>query len=324
MIRSRIVSCGGYLPQKVVTNEDLEKIVDTTSEWIEQRTGIKQRHIAEDDETTVSLAVKACEIALKNANLTAGDIDMVIVGTTTPDLTFPSCAALIQRELGVKPGKIAFDVQAVCSGFVFALTTANCFIATGQAKRALVIGAETLSRIIDWDDRTTCVLFGDGAGAVILEACEGDGTVNDTGILSTHLHTEGQLADILYASGGVSTSGEAGFITMEGKEVFKNAVTRLADVVDETLEHNGITKEDIDWLVPHQANSRIIEATRRKLDLRPDQVIITVQEHGNTSAASIPLALYEGYKNNAFKKGELLLLEAMGGGLTWGACLVRW
>ncbi len=324
MIRAIIKGVGGYLPEKIVTNEDLEKTVETSSDWIIQRTGIEQRHMAADDQSTSDLAVEAAKKALANAKLSADDIDCVIVATTTPDLTFPATAASVQAKLGMRTGAIAFDVQAVCSGFLYALTVGNSFVVSGQAKRVLVIGAEVMTRLLDWTDRTTCVLFGDGAGAVILEAAEGQGTTADRGILSTHLHSDGANQGLLYTTGGPGTSGIAGKLTMQGKEVFRHAVQRLAEVADEALTANNMAKTDVTWLVPHQANKRIIEATADKLALPTDRVILTIAKHGNTSAASVPLALAHGVENNLFKPGDVLLLEAMGAGLTWGAAMVRW
>ncbi len=321
-IYSTIKSTGSYLPEKILTNADLEKIVDTTDEWIVQRSGIKQRHIAADTETTGNMATIAGLRALKNSGLKPEDIDGVIVATTTPDRTFPSVAVKVQAELGIKPG-LAFDVQAVCTGFVYALTTADNFIKCGQAKRILVIGAEKMSSIVDWNDRTTCVLFADGAGAVILEATEHNDGLDGQGIHSTHLYANGNQRDLLQTSGGVSTTGDNGHIEMQGREVFKYAVSYMADVVGEVLEHNKITPEQIDWLVPHQANIRIIESTAKKLNMSMDKVVTTVDHHGNTSAASIPLALDEAVSKGDIKRGEMLLIEAMGGGLTWGAALVR-
>ena len=313
MIRSIIRSTGHYLPEKIVTNKDLEKIVDTSDEWIFQRSGIKERRIASDNQTTGDMAIEAGREALKNAGLTGADIDGVIVATTTPGRIFPSVAVNVQQALGLPIG-IAFDVQAVCTGFVYALSVANNFIAMGQARRLLVIGAEKMSSIVDWKDRTTCVLFADGAGAVILEAAEGKGDIHDRGVLSTHLYANGAQQDLLYANDK---------IIMQGREVFKYAVQYMADVVKETLTKNNIEAAQVDWLVPHQANIRIIEATADKLGVSMDKVIVTVDRHGNTSAASIPLALHEGVVSGRIKKGDLLLLEAMGGGLTWGAALVR-
>lgn len=318
MLRSVIKGTGSYLPEKILTNKDLESIVETTDEWIVQRSGIRQRHIAADNQPTSDLAFHAAEKALEASGLKATDIDAVIVATTTPDNTFPSVAVTVQARLGMNPGGMAFDVQAVCTGFVYALAVADNFIKLGQAKRILVIGAEKMSSILNWSDRTTCVLFGDGAGAIILEGEEGE-----SGILSTHLHANGTLKDILYTDGGPSTTRAAGQIVMHGKEVFKNAVNLMAEVVHETLEHNKITPEDIDWLVPHQANIRIIQSTAEKLNLDISKVVLTVEKHGNTSAASIPLALDAAVRDGRIKRGQLLLMEALGGGLTWGAALVR-
>ncbi len=324
-IRARIAGCGGHLPEKILTNAELATRIDTSDEWIVQRTGIKQRHIAADGETTSMLAVAAAKKAMANAGITdAATIDGIVLATTTPDKTFPATAVLVQAALGMKPGSFAFDVQAVCTGFIYALTVANNFIITGQAKRMLVIGAETMSRLINWNDRGTCILFGDGAGAVILDAVAGQGTIADQGILSTHLHADGTTSALLETTGGVSSNQQVGILTMEGREVFKHAVHRLAEVVETALQANNLDKSAIDWLVPHQANKRIIEATGEKLGLPPERVILTVGEHGNTSAASVPLALAHAAAENKFKVGDLLLLEAMGGGLTWGAVLVRW
>lgn len=325
-IRSRIAGCGSALPKTVVTNHDLaQRGIDTSDEWIVQRTGIRQRYLASEGETTSTLAIAAAKEAMAFANVTdPHTIDGVIVATTTPDKTFPATAVFVQAALGMRTGTFAFDVQAVCSGFIYALAIADNFIKSGQAKRMLVIGAETMSRLLNWDDRGTCVLFGDGAGAVVVEAIDGQGTSDDQGILSTHLHSDGYNTSILETTGGVSTTQNVGVLTMAGKEVFKHAVTRLAEVVEETLQANQLDKSAIDWLVPHQANQRIIEATGEKLGLPPERVILTVGEHANTSAASIPLALAHAAKQNKFKTGDLLLLEAMGAGLTWGSALVRW
>ncbi len=321
-MRAIIRSTGAYLPEKILTNAELEKMVDTTDEWIIQRSGIRERRIAAKDQTTGDMAVLAAKQALKNAGLEGQDIDAVIVATTTPDRIFPAVAVKVQAELGMNPGA-AFDVQAVCSGFIYALSIANSFILTDQAKRILVIGAEKMSAVVDWTDRTTCVLFADGAGAVILEADEsGKGTIKDRGIISTHLYANGAQRDLLYTDGGPSSAGD-GKIKMHGREVFKYAVQYMADVVNEALEKNNITGSDIDWMVPHQANIRIIESTADKLKLPMEKVIVTVDRHGNTSAASIPLALHEGVSSGRIKKGHLLLLEAMGGGFTWGAALIR-
>lgn len=301
-----------------MTNADLEKIVDTSDEWITQRSGIKQRHIANETETTSYMATKAAQKALHDAGLTANDIDGIVVATTTPDQTFPSVAVKVQAALGVPTG-IAFDVQAVCTGFIYALATADNFIKAGQLKRVLVIGAEKMSAVIDWKDRTTCVLFGDGAGAVILEAKDGE----QGGILSTHLYADGNYKDILYTDGGVSTTGDSGHIVMHGREVFKHAVKLMAGAVNAALEANDLTSDKVDWLVPHQANARIIEATAKKLKLPMERVVMTVENHGNTSAASIPLAFDQAMKEGKIKAGESVLFEALGGGLTWGSALVR-
>lgn len=321
-LRTIILSCGSYLPARAVTNHDLEKIMDTSDEWIVQRTGIRQRHIAAEGETTADMAIAAGERALKASGLTGADIDGVIVATSTPDTTFPSVAVKVQAALGIKTGP-SFDVQAVCAGFVYALTVADSLIRTGAAKRILLVGADKMSSILNWDDRTTSVLFGDGAGAVVLEGAEGQGSVDDRGILSTHLHADGNLKDILYVNGGVSSTGTAGHIMMEGKEVFRHAVAELANVVNEVLDHNNITADKLDWIVPHQANIRILESTAKKLGMSMDQVIVTVDRHGNTSAASIPLALAEAVESGRVKRGDLMLIEALGGGLVWGAALAR-
>lgn len=322
MRRTRIIGTGSYLPEHVVTNRELEARVDTTDAWIVERSGIRQRHLAADGQTTADLAYEAAQRALQSAGLTGADLDLLILATATPDHTFPATAAKVQARLGMNRG-FAFDLQAVCSGFVYALATADNFIKAGQAQRALVIGAETFSRILDWKDRTTCVLFGDGAGAVVLEAGEGTGTATDRGILSAHLHSDGRYHDLLYVDGGPSTTGTVGHVRMKGNEVFRHAVTNLAAVVNETLAANGLTPEAIDWVVPHQANVRILDGTARKLGLPRERMIVTVDRHANTSAASIPLALDEAIRDGRIKPGQLLLLEAMGGGFTWGACLVR-
>ncbi|MBL4740432.1 MAG: ketoacyl-ACP synthase III [Sneathiella sp.] len=323
MRRSVITATGSYLPERILTNAELSKMVDTSDEWIVSRSGIKQRHIAADGELTSDLATKAAEAALKSAGLTSADIDLVLVATATPDETFPATATTVQRKLGMKHG-FAFDIQAVCTGFIYALATADNFIKAGQANRALVIGAETFSRIIDWEDRTTCVLFADGAGAVILEASEEEGTNQDRGILTSHLHSDGTHHDLLYVDGGPSSTQTTGYLRMAGKEVFRHAVTNLASVVGEALEATGLKPDDIDWLVPHQANKRIIDGTGRKLKMPPEKVVVTVDRHGNTSAASVPLALDEAVRDGRVKRGDVLLLEAMGGGFTWGSALVRW
>lgn len=319
--RSCIVGCGSYLPAQVLTNKDLEARVDTSDEWITQRTGIKQRHIAAEGEFTSDLALAAARRALAAAGMPAQALDLIVLATTTPDHTFPATATKVQAALGMTSG-LAFDVQAVCSGFVYALAVADNFIRLGQARNALVIGAETFSRLLDWNDRTTCVLFGDGAGAVVLQGIEGAGNSRDRGVLSTHLHSDGRHYDLLWVDGGVA-AGRTGFVKMNGQEVFRQAVTRLSQVIDEALTFNGITPEEVDWLVPHQANRRIIDAAARKLKLETEKVVLTVDKHGNTSAASIPLALTAAVEDGRIKQGDLVLMEAMGGGFTWGAALVR-
>ena len=325
MRRSRIISCGAYLPEGVMTNDDIAKIVDTTHDWIEQRTGIKSRHIAAKGETTSDMATRAARKALEKAGLTALDIDAVFLATTTPDQTFPATAVTIQDNLGMGDRGFAFDIQAVCSGFIYALATADNFIKSGQINRALVIGAERFSSLLDWTDRTTCVLFGDGAGAVILESDDtSKGTKEDRGIISTHLHSEGAQRGNLYVDGGPATTQTVGHVRMNGREVFRHAVTRMGEVVLEALQTNGLQSSDIQWLVPHQANKRIIDATAEKLGLAPERVVITVEQHGNTSAASIPLALSTAVEDGRIRRGDLILMEAMGGGFTWGAALVRW
>jgi 3-oxoacyl-[acyl-carrier-protein] synthase-3 len=322
MTSSRILGTGSYLPEKVLTNADLEKMVDTTDQWIVERTGIRERRIAAEGETTCDLAEQAARRAIAAAGLQPGDIDLIIIGTTTPDRVFPSTACLLQDRLGIH-GCPAFDVQAVCTGFVYALAIADKFIRTGAASRALVIGAETLSRIIDWNDRSTCVLFGDGAGAVVL------GASTEPGIISTHLHADGQYKDLLTVPAGISQgydkvrNGEA-HLNMEGSEVFKVAVNTLGRIVDETLEANKLGKSDIQWLVPHQANIRIIAATARKLGMPMDHVVLTVERHGNTSAASIPLAFDEAVRAGRIRRGETVLMEAFGGGFTWGSVLLKY
>jgi len=323
VIRSVVQGCGAYLPERVVTNADLAKTMDTSDEWIQQRTGIKQRHIAADGEFTSHLALKASERALAHAGLKASDLDLIILATATPDETFPATATRVQADLGMTRGA-AFDVQAVCAGFVYGLAVADSLIKNNLASTALVIGAETFSRILDWNDRGTCVLFGDGAGAVVLRAEEGKGTPADRGVLANALHSDGRQHDILYVDGGPSSTRTTGFLRMEGKEVFKHAVINMAAVVGEVLAKAGFETKDIDWLVPHQANKRIIDGTGRKLGLPPERVVITVDKHANTSAASIPLALDTAVKDGRIKKGDLLLLEGIGGGLSWGASLVRW
>lgn len=322
--RNVIQGVGAYLPPQIMHNRDFEAKLDTSDEWIQQRTGIKQRRFAADDEATSNMAIKAAEKALERSGLKSSDIDMVIVATTTPDRTFPSVATSVQAALGTKPSGFAFDVQAVCSGFVYALSVADSMMQAGQAQHALVIGAEKMSSILDWEDRTTCVLFGDGAGAVILSREDAPyGDVRDRGIISSHLHSNGAHQELLYTDGGVSSTKTTGVIRMEGRDVFKHAVQCLSDVVDETLAYNKITPDDIDFLVPHQANIRIIEGAARKLSMPMERVVVTVAEHGNTSAASIPLALEAAVSDGRIQKGHLLLLEAMGGGFTWGSVLLR-
>lgn len=322
-IRSVVVGTGHYLPAHCMTNAELTKKVDTTDEWIVERTGIRERHIAAEGETTSMLATYAAKAALADAKLTADDIDLIVLATATPDFTFPSTATQVQAALGMTKGA-AFDIQAVCSGFVFALATADNFLRSGSFKRAIVIGAETFSRILDWNDRTTCVLFGDGAGAIIIEAREGKGTNADRGVLGTHIHSDGRYLDKLHVDGGPSSTMTTGHLRMEGKEVFRHAVVNLADTVEEAFAASGITSDDVQWFVPHQANRRIIDATAKKLGIDSSRVVITVDKHGNTSAASIPLALATARADGRIKDGDLVLMEAMGGGFTWGSALVRW
>jgi 3-oxoacyl-[acyl-carrier-protein] synthase III len=322
-LRSVVLGCGHYLPERVLTNAELAALVDTSDEWITERTGIRRRHIAADGETTSMLATKAARAALAQAGVEASTIDLVIVATATPDYTFPASATQVQAALGITQGA-AFDLQAVCSGFVFALATADKFLVSGSHKRALVIGAETFSRILGWQDRTTCVLFGDGAGAVVLEARPGDGSIADRGVLSSHLRSDGRHLEKLYVDGGPSATATTGHLRMEGKEVFRYAVNFLADVVEQAFAATGVTADEVDWFVPHQANRRIIDATARKLGVDPAKVVVTVSEHGNTSAASIPLALSTACADGRIKPGQLVLIEAMGGGFTWGSALIRW
>jgi len=324
MIRSAICGIGSALPKKKMLNSELEGIVETSDAWIVQRTGIRQRYIAGKDETTVSLGAAAARAALDNAGLTVADIDCIILATATPNHTFPASAVEIQNALGMSHG-FAFDVQAVCSGFVFAMTTADLYLKGGMAKRVLVIGAETFSRILDWNDRSTCVLFGDGAGAVILEAVQNQsGTNSDRGILACKQRSDGAYVDKLYVDGGPSTTQTTGHLRMEGREVFKHAVGMITDVVDECFSATGISPSELDWFVPHQANKRIIDASAKKLGIADHKVVITVDQHGNTSAASVPLALAVAVNDGRIKKGDLVMLEAMGGGFTWGAILIRW
>lgn len=321
--RSVIRGIGAYLPKKVMTNHDLSKIVDTTDEWIIERSGIRQRHIADDNEKTSDLAIAACHQALVRANLDPVDIDLVICATATPDRTFPSTAVRIQSGLGVTKGA-AFDVQAVCSGFVYAMTVADNFIKAGQSRRAIVVGAETFSRILDWSDRTTCVLFGDGAGAVVLEAETQHGNREDRGILSTRIRSDGRYEDLLYVDGGPGSTKTVGHLRMNGREVFRHAVQKISGVIEETLVATGYAADEIDLFVPHQANERILNGIAKKLGVSPDKIVMTLSQHGNTSAASIPLALNHAFEEHKLKEGSLVLMEAMGGGFTWGAVLARW
>jgi 3-oxoacyl-[acyl-carrier-protein] synthase III len=320
--RSVIAGCGAYLPEKVLTNKELAKTVDTDDDWIVSRTGIQERHIAADGEFTSHLAMAAARKAMAAAKVEAEDVDLIVLATATPDQTFPSTATAVQAGLGITQGA-AFDVQAVCSGFVYAMAVADNFVKAGQSKCAIVIGAETFSRILDWDDRNTCVLFGDGAGAIVLKATDGDGSSDDQGVLSTHLHSDGRHKNLLYVDGGPSSTQTTGFLRMEGREVFRHAVTNLSAVVHEALAANDLTADDLDWLVPHQANKRILDGTARKLGISPDKVVVTVDRHANTSAASVPLALAEAVGDGRIGRGDLVLMEAMGGGFTWGSCLVR-
>jgi 3-oxoacyl-[acyl-carrier-protein] synthase-3 len=320
---ARIVGCGSYLPERIVTNDELAKMVDTSDAWITERTGIKQRHIAADGELTSDLAFNAAVRALEHAGVAAGDLDTIIVATTTPDNTFPATAVKIQERLGLTHGA-AFDLQAVCSGFVYALSVADSFIKTGQTNTALIIGAETFSRLLDWTDRSTCVLFGDGAGAVVVKGITLTNGIKDGEVLSTHIHSDGRYYDFLRTDGGPSSTETSGHVIMQGREVFRHAVVNLSEVVAEALNANGLTPGDIDWFIPHQANKRIIDGTAKKLGLSPDKIVLTIDHHANTSAASIPLALDEAVKDGRIKPGNLILVEAMGGGFTWGAGLIRW
>ncbi len=320
--RSIVRGCGSYLPEKTLTNADLARLVDTSDEWIAQRTGIRERHVAADGEVTSDLAINAARRALDDAGMTTDEIDLIVMATSTPDNTFPAAAVTVQAELGMNHGT-AFDVQAVCSGFVFALSTADAYLRTGMARGALVVGAETFSRILDWEDRTTCVLFGDGAGAIVLQAVD-EGEAGDRGVLCSHLRSDGRHRDKLYVDGGPSSTQTTGHLRMEGREVFRHAVGMIADVIEAAFETAAVTADDIDWFVPHQANKRIIDASAKKLGIAAEKVVTTVEGHGNTSAASIPLALDVAIKDGRIKKGDLVLLEAMGGGFTWGASLVRW
>ena len=323
VVRAVVRGCGAYLPDNVVTNADLARKVDTSDEWITSRTGIKQRHLVTGNEKTSDLALNAARAALSDAGLEAGDLDAIVLATTTPDETFPATATTVQAALGMTRG-FALDVQAVCSGFIFAMATANSYLITGQAETILVIGAETFSKILDWTDRTTCVLFGDGAGAIVLQSSPGSGTTADRGILASKLHSDGRLHDALYVDGGPGSTQTTGHVRMQGREVFRHAVVNLAAIVREVLDEAGLGIDDIDWVVPHQANKRIIDGAAKRLGLDPAKVVITVDRHANTSAASVPLALAEAAGDGRIKKGDLVLLEAMGGGFTWGANLVRW
>jgi 3-oxoacyl-[acyl-carrier-protein] synthase-3 len=323
LIRSVVLGVGGYLPEKILTNAELSTMVDTSDEWITQRTGIKERHIAEKGELTSDLAAAAARVALANAGTSIEDIDLIILATATPDNTFPASAVTVQEKLGMRHGA-AFDIQAVCSGFVFALSQADAMIRSGQAGKVLVIGAETFSRIVDWADRGTCVLFGDGAGAVVLSGEQQPGTPDDRGVLATRLRSDGRYKPMLYVDGGPSSTGTVGHLRMEGREVFKHAVGMITDVIEDVFATTGYSAADIDWFVPHQANMRIIDASAKKLGIESEKVIRTVAGHGNTSAASIPLALSVASAEGRIKKGDLVLLESMGGGFTWGAIILRW
>lgn len=321
-IRSVVIGTGHYLPERVVENAEFEGKIDTNDEWIRSRSGIERRHFVGEGETTSTMATAAARAALKDAGKSASDVDAIILATSTPDLTFPSAATMVQAQLGMENG-FAFDVQAVCAGFIFALSNANALILSGQAKRVLVIGSETFSKIMDWTDRTTSVLFGDGAGALLLEAQDGTGTPKDRGILSTDLNSDGRYRDLLYVDGGVST-GTTGYLRMQGNQVFRHAVEKLASTATTAMERANVTADDVDWIVPHQANIRIIQGTAKKLNLPMDQVVVTVQDHGNTSAASIPLALSVGKQRGQIKQDDLIVTEAIGGGLAWGAVVLRW
>ena len=320
--KAKITGIGSYLPDEVVSNDDLSKILDTSDEWITTRSGIKQRHRAADGEATSDIALAAAQQALSHAGITAGDIDMIIVSTTTPDLTFPATAALVQKKLGISHGA-AFDVQAVCSGFVYGLSVASAMVETGQAERALLIGAETMTRLLDWEDRATAVLFGDGGGAVVLEATDINAET-EPHIIGSYLRSDGNLTDLLYVDGGPSTTGTTGKLRMQGREVYRHAVGNIAEAINSLLQRHELTVGDIDWFVPHQANKRIIDGVAKKIGLPAEKTVVTVQSHANTSAASIPLALHELLKSGRVSSGDLIMLEAMGGGLTWGANLIRW
>ena len=321
-LRAVVRGVGHYLPDRVVPNAELELLVETSDEWIRSRSGIERRHFAAEGQTTSDLATRAAEAALTDAGMQADDIDAIVLATSTADLTFPSAATMVQAALGMKQG-FAFDIQAVCAGYVYALTVANAMIVAGTAQRVLVIGAETFSRLMDWSDRSTCVLFGDGAGALVLEGVAQDGTPQDRGILSSDLHSDGQFRDLLYVDGGTST-GTTGHLRMQGKEVFRHAVEKLAATAHTALEKAGLGSDDVDWIVPHQANIRIIEGTAKRMQIAMDRVVVTVQDHGNTSAASIPLALSVGRDRGQIKQGDLIVTEAIGGGLAWGSVVLRW
>ncbi|MFG6563669.1 beta-ketoacyl-ACP synthase III [Sulfitobacter sp. 1A13421] len=321
-LRAVVTGCGHYLPARVVENAEFEATLDTNDEWIRSRSGIERRHFAAEGETTSSMASAAARKALEDAGRDVSDVDAIVVATSTPDLTFPSAATMVQAELGMTNG-FAFDVQAVCAGFVYALANANALIVSGQARNVLVIGAETFSRIMDWTDRSTCVLFGDGAGALLLEAQEGQGTPEDRGILATDLNSDGRYRELLYVDGGVST-GTTGYLRMQGNQVFRHAVEKLAATANTAMDRAGVSAEDVDWIVPHQANIRIIQGTAKKLSLPMERVVVTVQDHGNTSAASIPLALSVGRERGQINKGDLIVTEAIGGGLAWGSVVLRW
>jgi 3-oxoacyl-[acyl-carrier-protein] synthase-3 len=323
VLRSVVLGCGSYLPGRILSNDELARSVDTTDEWIVQRTGIRERHIAAAGETTSDLALSAAKAALANARVEAKSIDLIVLATSTPDQTFPASAVTVQAGLGITGGA-AFDLQAVCSGFIYALSVADGLLRAGSFKRALVIGSETFSRILDWSDRTTCVLFGDGAGAVVLEAQEQPGGPTDRGLLTTHLRSDGRHRAKLYVDGGPSSTQTVGHLRMEGREVFKHAVAMITDVIEDAFKATGYTAADIDWFVPHQANKRIIDGSAHKLGIAPEKVVMTVDRHGNTSAASIPLALADAVADRRIKRGHLILLEAMGGGFTWGSALLRW
>jgi len=323
VIRSQVIGCGSYLPETILTNVELARRVDTSDEWIRERTGIHKRHIAREGELTSDLAVMAAREALLDAGIDSGELDLIVCATTTPDDTFPAAATKVQARLGMSHGA-AFDVQAVCSGFIYALSVADNFIKSGQSETVLVIGAETMSRLLDWKDRTTCVLFGDGAGAVVLQAHEGKGDNSDRGVLNTKLFSDGRLRELLYVDGGPSSTQTTGYLRMQGREVFRHAVTNISAAIEASVHAAGLTIADIDWFVPHQANQRILDGTARRLGIPTEKVVSTVAEHGNTSAASVPLALAEAVSDGRIEAGDLVLMEAMGGGFTWGAALVRW